>query len=42
MEVYENVLARIAEFDRLKAEGTPVRARVRWTEEGEVSSLVLP
>ena len=38
MEVYENVLARIAEFDRLKAEGTPVRARVRWAEEGEMSS----
>ena len=38
MEVYENVLARIVGFDRLKAEGTHVRARVQWAEEGEMSS----
>ena len=32
------MFARIAEFDRLKAEGACVRARVRWAEEGEMSS----
>ena len=38
MDTYENVLARIADFDRLKAEGARVRARVQWAEEGEMSS----
>ena len=32
------MLARIVEFDSLKAEGARVRARVRWAEEGEMSS----
>ena len=38
MEVYENVLTCTADFDRLKAEVARVRARVRWAEEGEMSS----
>ena len=38
IDIYENVLSRIADFDRLDAEGARVRARVRWAEEGEMSS----
>ena len=38
MDIYENVLARIANFDRLKAKGARVPAWVQWTEEGEMSS----
>ena len=38
MDTYENVLARIADFNRLKAEGARVHARVQWAEEGEMSS----
>ena len=38
VDIYENVLARIADFDRLKAKGARVRARVQWAEEGEMSS----
>ena len=38
MDIYENVLARIADFYRLKAKGARVRARVQWAEEGEMSS----
>ena len=38
MDTYENVLARIADFNRLKAEGARVRARVHWAEEEEMSS----
>ena len=38
MDIYKRVLPRIAEFDRLKAEGACVSARVRWAEEGEMSS----
>ena len=38
MDIYENVLVRIADFDRLKAKGAWVRARMQWAEEGEMSS----
>ena len=38
MDIYENVLARIADFDRLKTKGARVRARVQWDEKGEMSS----
>ena len=38
MDIYENVLVRIADFDRLKAKRARVRARVQWAEEGEMSS----
>ena len=38
MDISENVLVRIADFDRLKAKGARVRARVQWAEEGEMSS----
>ena len=37
-DIYEKVLARIADFDRLKAKGARMRARVQWAEEGEMSS----
>ena len=38
LDIYENVLALFADFDRLKAKGARVRARVQWAEEGEMSS----
>ena len=37
-DIDEKVLARIADFDHLKAKGARVRARVQWAEEGEMSS----
>ena len=38
VDTYESVLSRLADFDHLEAEGARVRARVRWAEEGEMSS----
>ena len=37
-DIYEKVLARIADFDCLKVKGARIRARVQWAEEGEMSS----
>ena len=38
MPVYERVLAQLASFDLTEAEGTRVRSRFKWAEEGETSS----
>ena len=38
MPVYEQVHAQLASFDLTEAEGTRVRSRVKWAEEGETSS----
>ena len=38
LDTYEGVLHQIALLDRAAAEGARLRARVRWAEEGEMSS----
>ena len=38
VSVYERALAQLASFDLTEAEGTRVRSRVKWAEEGETSS----
>ena len=38
LDTYEGVLNQIALLDRAAAEGARLRARVRWAEEGEMSS----
>lgn len=38
LDVYENVLTRIAALDRHEAEGARVRSRIQWAEEGETST----
>ena len=38
LNVYEKVLAKIAELDKCKAEGARIRSRVRWAEEGKAST----
>ena len=37
-DVYEKVLKKISELDSFEAEGARIRSRVRWAEEGEMSS----
>lgn len=38
LPVYERVLAQLAAFDLTEAEGTRIRSRVKWAEEGETPS----
>ena len=38
MGIYENVLQKVKNLDRVSAEGARIRSRVRWAEEGEMSS----
>ena len=38
LNVYESTLAQIASFDSVAAEGSRIRSRVRWVEEGEFST----
>ena len=38
LDVYEKVLKKISELDSFEAEGARIRSRVRWAEEGEMSS----
>ena len=38
LDVYEKVLSKIADDDKVKARDARVRSRIRWAEEGEAST----
>ena len=38
LHIFENVQSKIKNLDRISAEGARIRSRVRWAEEGEMSS----